>query len=86
MSLRTVSSRLFNQDPTSVKCAATKESVQITDHGKVSHVLLSIEKYQELPIPKKVDLDVEYLQRRSFFFDINILWLTFVIPKGHKFH
>jgi len=32
----------------------------------------------ELPIPKKVDLDVEYLQRRSFFFDINILWLTFV--------
>jgi len=32
----------------------------------------------ELPIPKKVDLDVEYLQRRSFLFDINILWLTFV--------
>jgi len=32
----------------------------------------------ELPIPQKVDLDVEYLQRRSFFFDINILWLTFV--------
>jgi len=32
----------------------------------------------ELPIPKKVDLDMEYLQRRSFFFDINILWLTFV--------
>jgi len=32
----------------------------------------------ELPIPKKVDLDVEYLQYRSFFFDINILWLTFV--------
>jgi len=31
----------------------------------------------ELPIPQKVDLDVEYLQRRSFFFDINILWLTF---------
>jgi len=32
----------------------------------------------ELPIPQKVDLDVEYSQRRSFFFDINILWLTFV--------
>ena len=48
MSLQTVSSRLFNQDPTSVKRAATKEPVQITDHGKVSHVLLSIEKYQEL--------------------------------------
>jgi len=32
----------------------------------------------ELPIPEKVKLDVEYLQRRSFWFDIRILWLTFV--------
>ena len=32
----------------------------------------------ELPIPDKVKLDVEYLQRRSLWFDIRILWLTFV--------
>ena len=32
----------------------------------------------ELPIPEKVKLDVEYLQRRSFRFDLKILWLTFV--------
>jgi len=32
----------------------------------------------ELPIPQKVRLDVEYLQRRSLAFDIRILWLTFV--------
>jgi O-antigen biosynthesis protein WbqP len=32
----------------------------------------------ELPIPEKVKLDVEYLQQRSFLFDIRILWLTFV--------
>ena len=32
----------------------------------------------ELPIPAKVKLDVEYLQRRSLWFDIRILWLTFV--------
>lgn len=32
----------------------------------------------ELPIPQKVVLDVEYLQRQSFWFDIRILWLTFV--------
>jgi len=32
----------------------------------------------ELPIPEKVKLDVEYLQRQSFWFDIYILWLTFV--------
>lgn len=32
----------------------------------------------ELPIPEKVKLDVEYLRRRSLWFDIRILWLTFV--------
>ncbi|MDQ7001335.1 MAG: sugar transferase, partial [Ghiorsea sp.] len=32
----------------------------------------------ELPIPKKVDLDVAYMQKQSFFFDIYILWLTFI--------
>ena len=30
----------------------------------------------ELPIPKKVELDFEYLQRRSFLFDLKILWMT----------
>jgi len=30
----------------------------------------------ELPIPKKVQLDVEYLQKQSFLFDLKILWLT----------
>jgi O-antigen biosynthesis protein WbqP len=32
----------------------------------------------ELPIPDKVKLDVEYLRRQSMWFDIRILWLTFV--------
>jgi O-antigen biosynthesis protein WbqP len=32
----------------------------------------------ELPIPQKVELDVEYLRRRSFRFDLKILWLTLV--------
>ena len=32
----------------------------------------------ELPIPEKVALDVEYLERQSFLFDIYILWLTFL--------
>lgn len=30
----------------------------------------------ELPIPQKVKLDATYLQRRSFAFDVYILWLT----------
>ena len=32
----------------------------------------------ELPIPQKVALDAEYLRRRSFLFDLRILWLTVV--------
>ena len=32
----------------------------------------------ELPIPEKVKLDVEYLQRKSLWLDVRILWMTFV--------
>ena len=32
----------------------------------------------ELPIPEKVKLDLVYLQRQSFWFDIYIFWLTFI--------
>jgi len=32
----------------------------------------------ELSIPDKVALDAEYLNRQSFWFDIKILWMTFL--------
>jgi O-antigen biosynthesis protein WbqP len=32
----------------------------------------------ELPILAKVTLDLDYLHRKSFWFDLWILWLTFV--------
>lgn len=32
----------------------------------------------ELPIPKKVMLDAEYLKRKGLRFDIKILWMTFL--------
>jgi len=32
----------------------------------------------ELSIPDKVALDIEYLDRQSFWFDIKILWMTFL--------
>jgi O-antigen biosynthesis protein WbqP len=32
----------------------------------------------ELPITQKVALDAEYLQRQGLWFDINILWITFL--------
>lgn len=37
----------------------------------------------EIPIPQKVQLDVEYLNQRSFGFDLRILWLTLLrVLKG----
>jgi len=32
----------------------------------------------ELPIPDKVKLDVEYLQKQSFLFDLRIIFMTFI--------
>ena len=34
--------------------------------------------FDDLSIPDKVALDVEYLNRKSFWFDIKILWMTFL--------
>lgn len=54
-----------------------------TQHGV--HVLLpgltgwaQVNGRDELPDLQKVKLDVEYLHRQSLWFDIRILWLTFV--------
>jgi O-antigen biosynthesis protein WbqP len=42
----------------------------------------------ELPINIKVELDVEYMKRQSFWFDIYILWKTFalVLHRGGVSH
>ena len=32
----------------------------------------------ELSIANKVELDVEYFNRQSFWFDMKILWMTFL--------
>ncbi len=32
----------------------------------------------ELPIPQKVAVEVEYMKKHSFLFDLKILWLTFL--------
>lgn len=48
MTITTLSSRELNQDVTRAKKATKKGPVFITDRGKPSHVLLSIEEYQKL--------------------------------------
>ncbi|GJE55469.1 MULTISPECIES: type II toxin-antitoxin system Phd/YefM family antitoxin [Methylobacterium] len=48
MTVTTMSSRELNQDVSRAKKAAKTGPVLITDRGKPSHVLLSIEAYQRL--------------------------------------
>lgn len=58
MGITTISSRDFNQDTSGAKKASKTGPVVITDRGKPSHVLLSIEDYQRLTgsLPSIVEL------------------------------
>lgn len=49
----TISAREFNQDSSRAKKLASSGPVFITDRGRPSHVLLSIEHYQALVGPPK---------------------------------
>jgi prevent-host-death family protein len=48
MTITTLTSREFNQDTSRAKKAAQSGPVIVTDRGKPSHVLLSIEEYRRL--------------------------------------
>ena len=48
MSITTITSQDFNQDPEKAKRAAKKGSVFISENGSPAHVLLSFEDYQAL--------------------------------------
>ncbi|MDN5870989.1 MAG: type II toxin-antitoxin system Phd/YefM family antitoxin [Nitrococcus sp.] len=48
MTITTLSSRDFNRDASRAKKAATNGPVFITDRGRPSHVLLTIEEYQRI--------------------------------------
>lgn len=65
---------LFNQDDL-VKLR-TEKKIHLLVPGITGWA--QINGRDELPIPVKVEFDEEYLKRRSFFFDIKILWLTFL--------
>lgn len=55
--MSTVTARDFNQDVSAAKRAAASEPVIITDRGKPSHVLLSIEQYQRLVADRRSIID-----------------------------
>lgn len=65
---------LFNQDD--LVELRTAASVQKLTPGLTGWA--QINGRDELPIPEKVKLDTEYLERQSFLFDLKIIFLTFV--------
>ena len=65
---------LFNQDD--LVALRTQEGVDRLPPGLTGWA--QVNGRDELPIPEKVALDVEYMERQSFWFDMYILWLTVV--------
>ncbi len=63
---------LFNQDD--LIALRTERHVHSIPPGLTGWA--QINGRDELPIPQKVALDAEYLQRQSFWFDLKIIWLT----------
>jgi prevent-host-death family protein len=55
------SSREFNQAASRAKKAADKGPVFITDRGRTSHVLLSIEEYEKIAGKPKTILELLYM-------------------------
>lgn len=55
--MSTVTSRDFNHDVSAAKRSAVTEPVIITDRGKPSHVLLSIEQYHRLVADQRSIVD-----------------------------
>jgi prevent-host-death family protein len=53
----TITSRDFNQDVSAAKRSAASEPVIITDRGRPSHVLLSIEEYRRLVADQRSIVD-----------------------------
>jgi prevent-host-death family protein len=58
MAITTLSSREFNQNVSRAKRAARKGPVFVTDRGRPSHVLLTVEEYRKLSGPKESILDL----------------------------
>jgi PHD/YefM family antitoxin component YafN of YafNO toxin-antitoxin module len=58
MAITKLSSREFNQDTGKAKRAAKRGPVFITDRGRLSHVLLTVEEYQRLTKDQKSIVDL----------------------------
>ena len=76
MTIKTLSSREFNQNASEAKKAASKGPVFITDRGRPAHVLLTFDAYKKicgeqtriadlLAMPGAEDIELEIPQQRD---------------------
>lgn len=65
---------LFNQDD--LVALRTEQGVDQLVPGLTGWA--QVNGRDELPIPQKVKLDVEYMQKKSFGFDLYVIWLTLI--------
>lgn len=63
---------LFNQED--LITLRTQRGVHILTPGLTGWA--QVNGRDELPVLKKVELDIEYLRRQSLWFDVRILWMT----------
>ena len=66
---------LFNQND--LIALRTERGVNILVPGITGWA--QIQGRDELPIPEKVEMDVYYLEHKSFWLDLKILWCTFIV-------
>jgi len=63
---------LFNQDD--LMALRTEKGVHTLVPGLTGWA--QVNGRDEIPIPQKVEMDVEYLEKQSLVFDVKILWMT----------
>jgi O-antigen biosynthesis protein WbqP len=66
---------LFNQND--LIALRTERGINILVPGITGWA--QIQGRDELPIPEKVEMDVYYLEHKSFWLDLKILWRTLIV-------
>jgi hypothetical protein len=82
--ITTISSRAFNHDVGGAKRAAVNGPVFITDRGKTSHVLLTIEAYQKLQGETRSIVDM-LSQKEGEYFEFEVPRLEGPLSKPFEF-
>ena len=62
--MKAITSRAFNQDVSAAKRFARSEPVFITDRGRATHVLMSVDTFRRLTAPAETIIDLLAIEAR----------------------